>query len=356
MPQDPEYDGYQNEDWWGSVGDLPQEGGQPSIDYLPGEDPTSSTGLSQDSGGNPPQSAGTDYEAKMKGDLGDLYTPGAYEELQHHDFDQGWYDRIVNKENLRADNETGSTYNEDGKGGYLTKEKQPVGLRTLSGGGMKGGAGSAGSNGPTSMDDIMGQLKGLFPNGAFNQDVVNRRVSNASDAMNRNKHSQLQNNQAYLADRGLVGSGPEATAYTNMEDRLNQNFNSSVNDIYATEGENADNRMMQALSLATGMSTAEAQMTIDRFRANTEHDLGFGNLAARNKEADQSYGLGMTRAGNDFTLGQGGLALGNINSQNQNNQFYDSLQHAIESGNTDQLLELIKIMMGGADTSAGGHF
>lgn len=367
---DPEEGGYDNpDDWWGGVGDVPDPNAAPPQEYpadpgggwseqLPaghqqsgGEQQTMS-GDNQNHTDESGQSSSSDYEQRMKDDLGDLYTPGAYEELKHHDFDQGWYDRIVKKENLRADNETGSTYHADGKGGYMDKKK-PTGLNFSS---LMGGGGGSGSGSGDGMDDMMGQLKKLFPDGMFNQDLVTRRVSNASDSLQRQQKSQLANNQAYLADRGLIGSGPEAGAYTNMSDRLNQNFNQSVNDIYADESGKADNRMMQALQMATGLSVSQAQMVIDRFRANTEHDLGFGNLDARNREADMNYGLGMFNANNNFTLGQGNLALGNVNSQNQNNQFYDALQHSIESGNTDQLIELIKIMMGGADTSAGGHY
>lgn len=239
-----------------------------------------------------PTGGGGKSEEDMKKELGDLYTPGAYEEYQHHDYDPGWYDRIVNKENLRRDNTPGSEYHEDGKGGYLTPPKA-AGSSKLLGGMSGGGSGSGGSSsGSGKMDDVYGYLKGLFPGGGFNQDVVNRRLDSVRGNLEGARKSALKNNEAYLAERGLIGSGPQADASESLTSRLFGQFGSAYNDIYSKESENADNRMIAALQAATGMSEHEAQNQIEWFRAQSDNALGFGNLAARNKESDISKLLG----------------------------------------------------------------
>ena len=207
-------------------------------------------------------------------------------------------------------------------------------LQGSSGGGYGGsaGGGSYTQSNPYA-DEIMQQLRGLFPDGAFNQQVVNRRVDNVRDTLNKQRQSRLSTNQALLADRGLIGSGPEGVAQANLEDDLYGTFTGAVNDIYANESENADKRMMQALSLATGMSLEQASQYIDMFRAQTDRDLGFGNLALGNKEADNSFNLGLgnlalgnSRAANDYNLGLANYGLDR-----------DTLQWQIGRGQNDDV-------------------
>lgn len=210
------------------------------------------------------------------------------------------------------------------------------------GGGGEGGSqmtGSSSSGNPFAAD-VMKALTGMFPNGAFNQDVVNRRVDNQRDVLNRNRISQGKSNAAQLASRGLIGSGPEQSASTNLESRLGDQFNSAVNDIYANEGQAADQRMMSALQTAAGLTSTQAQQMIDTFRANTErqgvgyqHELGLGNLALGNMQAQNSYNLGLGSQGLDR----------------------DRLLYDIEHGDTQSLIDLIAQLYQGAGTSAGGH-
>jgi hypothetical protein len=155
--------------------------------------------------------------------------------------------------------------------------------------------------------DLKGTLSSLLNSGGnFNQAAVNRRVSNAADTLNRNRQSQLRTNQAMLADRGLIGSGPEASAMTSLESLLGDTYNTAVNDIYANESQQADQRLMTALQIAAGLTTQEAQQAIDWFKAQADLSLGQGQLALGNRNADITN-----------TLGLGNLALGN--SQNANN-------------------------------------
>lgn len=161
-------------------------------------------------------------------------------------------------------------------------------------------------------DWLKSALRSLGTNGAMNQDILNRRVDNQRDVLNQNRKSQTASNNARLAERGLIGDGPQSTAMGNLETRLGEGFNSAVNEIYADESQNADDRMMQALTLSTGLSQSEAQNLIDMFRANTERDLGTGRLNL------------------DTQLGYGNLALGNLDATNSYNLGLDTLGQARE--------------------------
>lgn len=233
-----------------------------------------------------------------------------------------------------------------------------------------GGGSSSGESKPNKIDDVYGYLKGLFPGGAMNTDIINRRLDSVRSGLDSARKSTTKNNEAYLAEHGLAGSGPQASANENMESRLFGQFGSAYNDIYADESQNADKRMMTALTTAAGLSEAEAEDAIANFRANTERDLGFGNLAARNKEADQSYDLGQgnlnlgrTNANNSFILGSGNLAALDRNNTNNYNLGAgrlqldrDQLAEIIRSGDADRLQKYLDMLTRGAETSSNGHY
>jgi hypothetical protein len=227
-----------------------------------------------------------------------------------------------------------------------------------------GGASNAGNQG-----DIMSLLMNLAGGGGnFNQSIVDRRVDAARDDLNAQRNSRLSTNQALLADRGLIGDGAEGSSQARLEGDLYDQFQGAVNDIYANESENADSRMVQALSLATGMSLEQASQEIERFRANTDRDLGFGNLALGNKQADNSYSLGLgnlalgnKEADNSFSLGQGNLALGNMRAVNDYNLGLadyglgrDRLGFDMSRSDDDTYLRLLQLYLQGAGVSADG--
>lgn len=208
------------------------------------------------------------------------------------------------------------------------------------------------SGGGGGQDDwLRSMLKQLGMDGRMNQDILNRRVSNAADVLNANRKSQLRTNEAALASRGLIGDGPQKTANENLESRLGQSFNDAVNEIYANEGENADARMMQALSLASGLDIADANRLVDWFRAQTERDSSEGQL-----------GLGWGRLGLDSMLGQGQLALGNMNGVNNFNLGLaqlgldrDKFLAGLDQQDYDRLQELINQLTRAGAISAGGY-
>jgi hypothetical protein len=241
-----------------------------------------------------------------------------------------------------------------------------LGMPAGGGGGSYGGGSSSSSSKPGfDSASLKEALAGLFPNGNFNQNTVNRRVDNVRGSLESARKSRLQTNQALLADRGLIGSGPEMTAYKNMdEDLFNQEIQ-GTNDAYAHESDAADSRMMQALQIAAGMTADEAAQAVNWFRAQNDatrnandFSLGQGQLALGNRNTD----LGYYNSDHDFSLGQGRLAIDNMNGVNTANLGMgrlgldrDALQHAIQSGDMDRLIEILKLQHDGAGTSAGGY-
>lgn len=235
---------------------------------------------------------------------------------------------LGNGEEFNVAGEHGYQWNPSGAAnsgmGAANASGQPLGA----GGAPIGGGGSTPQFG-----DLKSALAGLFPDGAFNQGIVTKRVSNAADTLARQRKSSSATNRAQLAERGLIGSGAEGSASENLDSRLFDTYASNVNDIYASEGQAADQRMMQALQISAGMTEAEAATAVQALRAQNDFTLGQGSLANQGRQIDNTFNLG---------LGQFGLD-------------QDRLNYDMQHGNIDQWIALIQQMMNGAGTSAGGH-
>jgi hypothetical protein len=237
-------------------------------------------------------------------------------------------------------------------GGSESGSSEPIPLSPGGGGGQVPSFGGGGGGGGGFHGDIHAELAKLFPDGAFNKNALNARVSNLSDILNRNRKSQMATNSAFLADRGQSkNDGTFGTSAGNLETRLNENFNAGVNDAFAHESDLADQRMIQALSLATGLTADEAKNAVDMARINSDSSLGWGNIALGNKNADinrelgqGNIGLGYYRAGNDYDLGLGNLGLGR-----------DTLNSNIHNASIDQLLNLFGIYFGGSGQANNGY-
>jgi hypothetical protein len=238
----------------------------------------------------------------------------SYLPTSHRPYDSQTQDPYQLGQNKAADKASGSPLGAwwGGQGdplvgmGSKSSGGAPGGSNGSSGGSPSGGSGGgSSSSGPGfTNDSLKNALAGLFPNGAFNQGVVNQRLDSARDTLNRQRKSSTASNQAALANRGLIGDGPEQSAQNRLDERLFDSFTNAAGDIYADESENADSRMMQALQIAAGMTAEEAENAISWFRAQTDRNLGEGNLA-----------LGGRRLDLDRVVGEGNLALGNYRAQ-----------------------------------------
>jgi hypothetical protein len=211
-----------------------------------------------------------------------------------------------------------------------------VGWQWLTGGAAPSGGGNASFSSfqqPANWGNLLSTLEGLYPGGLFNQNIVNQRTESARQNLERTNRSRNQTNRAALAARGLIGSGPEITALNRAEEDFADQYGESVQDIYSDESANADARMIQALQISAGMNVAEARAFIDWFRAQSDHTLGLGGLAIDNMNGQNVYNLGLGRLGLDR----------------------DRLLSDMEDADLGRLIEIMNILLGGANTASRGH-
>lgn len=219
-------------------------------------------------------------------------------------------------------------------------------------------------------NDLMGSLQQIYKNGGnFNDAAVQRRISNADDSLRRFQRSQMETDKAALADRGLLGSGPEQTAYGRLAENVAGQYSNAVNEIYAHESELADQRLAMALHEATGLSIAEAQNYVDQFKTDTERVLGFANVNLghetnainQNKYLNEAK-LGAGRLSLDNTLGQGALANQSRSIDNdynlgadRNNISRDQLAQNDRFHNDDTLTKILELLNGTAGKPSNGY-
>lgn len=211
-------------------------------------------------------------------------------------------------------------------------------------GGSGGSASAQSGSAPANFQSIMGVLQGLFPGGAYNQNIVNSRTEGAREDLARFQKYQNQNDRAALANRGLIGSGPEASAQGKLTQDIADKYQNAVRGIYNDESQNADQRMMQALGLASNMTDEQARQAIDWFNANSNRDLGMGNLDLNRTLGVGNLALGNMKATNDYNLGLANYGLNR-----------DQLEYALEQGDIDSILKILGVRENATNTSAQGY-
>lgn len=202
----------------------------------------------------------------------------------------------------------------DGGYGFMRLGKAdtitPANQRYLAGTQSTSNSGPAQSRyGPEAWNAIMGVLRQGW---GADQGAVGRRFESAREGIDRGRRSQTSNLRAVLADRGLLGSGPEATGYAQIEDNLAGPFSTALRDAQIAESEIASDRYTSALGQAVRMSEGE-----------TTRELGLGQLA-----------------------------LGQLSENRQWNQFLanfgldrEKFLADIERGDTDQYMQLLRIWL-----------
>lgn len=184
---------------------------------------------------------------------------------------------------------------------------------TPQGAGVPSAAPSAGGGGGgTDVRSIIQRLLEAGPQG--DPERLTARLGQARDIFEGQRQTQSNQLEAILADRGLIGQGPHATGLSRMTERLAGPYADSLRDIFVDESTRADDRFMQTLAQAAGLSVADARNAIDSFRAGTDRDLGLGNLALGNVRLGSEHNLALARLGLERDLGLEQLAQGNINN------------------------------------------
>jgi hypothetical protein len=239
------------------------------------------------------------------------------------------------------------------------------------GSGPGGSASGSASSGPAmSMDQIMKFLGPLMTNGGgFNEGAFGRRLDSVRGALDRQKKSTLDSQRAIMADRGLLSEGPnhqsgvENTNLGRIDQNISDQFSNELNSVYADESDRADQRMISALQMATGMTEEQARNAVQYAGISSNERLGHERNANDLTLGMGNLDLGRSRDAHDFSLGQGNLALGNLNAMNgynlgagrlaldQENSAYDH-----QNTSVDDLIKLLQIQMNGADISSNGHY
>ncbi len=315
-----------------------------------GDYATAQTEPAQSGGGDSGGSRMTEQDFQAR--LGDLYTPGAYEEYQHRDYDPGWAERIIAKEQLRADNEPGSTYHENGMGGYLTPPAKPAAAKGTSGltAAFRGSTQSVGSDalsqlvsqrlqdllsgnrsalGTKLQDSIMGII------GGPSQQEQAIRFEAARAPIEKFRRAQTNQARAQLANRGLLSEpgipqGTEAGTMGRIEEMLAP--------AYAQAGQEAYlgglDRQLAGISLGNQIDTGERTGLLDAINSATGRQTALSNIALQTLDRNIAWNQFLANLGLDR----------------------DQIMYQLQNGQLNALNPLLQMFMQGANTSAGGHY
>ena len=124
---------------------------------------------------------------------------------------------------------------------------------------------------------------------------LDQMASNITDQVNQNwsRNINPQISSGAMATGGYGGSRQGVVQANALKD-INQGLSNSLTDMYSQDYNNQSNRNLQQYGMDQG------------------YELGKGNLALGNKQADNSYSLGL----GNLALGAGNLGLGYQNSNN----------------------------------------
>lgn len=226
------------------------------------------------------------------------------------------------------------------------------------------------------IDDLIASLM----NGQQNKKIVERRVDGARDTLNKQRKSSVDTLGAALAERGQLGSGAGDNAAVRLDESLGDDFAGAVSDIYADESGRADDRMSRALASATGLSIADMENALgvknsDRNfelggrKIDLESQLGHGDLDVRRRgieenarRNDMDYSLGRRQIDSTSQLGNRGYDIQETGQRLGWDQFLaehgldrERLMNDMENGDSDRIIKLLELYLGGANTSADGY-
>ena len=281
-------------------------------------------------------------------------------------------------------------------------------------GGERGGSGGGGGRIASRQQGLQGtleqSLRDLIANqGNYDEQSMALRLEQVREAGDRMRTAQTETARNTLADRGLLSEpgipqGAEYQSIQQIEEGLAPFYAAGSRDAILAELDAADERMMNALQVGAGYTAEQARTAVERFKANVTRQLGFADIAQRDRALQGQLGLGYAGLGVqqygidaqtglgyaglgvqsrgqdlDYLLGNRGidrdlrgqdlqsqaalgqLALGTLNSNRQWQQFLS--QHGlntlifnenVRTGNVGQMIQLLDLFLRGAGQSATG--
>lgn len=197
----------------------------------------------------------------------------------------------------------------------------------------------AASEGATSFgQELQDLLSGVIERGgAAPNDTTDLQFESAREGLARAERTSQNALRDRLASRNLlsvsgIDQGPEVSSIGRVQQRLGEEFAGAVRDIFIEQSRQDDNRLTNALSLATGLASDQARSL-----------LNVAVQAGREREVLSNIALGVldrNMAWNMF-LAEHGLNRAQVLAQ-------------IQQGNIALLLPLIQQFFGGAAQAAGG--
>jgi hypothetical protein len=185
---------------------------------------------------------------------------------------------------------------------------------------------------------VQDALAKIINEGGLKTDVTQGLIGARESAGNA-QQAMLRDARAGLADSGLVNEpgiaqGAETGALTGIAERIAPSYAQAVRDVYTHATDVANASVLSSLQMATGLSENEANNILNTIGAGTTRQTALANIALgvldRNIEWNKflaQYGLDQAKLAND-----------------------------IQNGNMAQVIELLKLFLGGAGTAAGGYY
>jgi len=187
--------------------------------------------------------------------------------------------------------------------------------------------------------DLEATLRDLISSGGnFSQDVVNKRKESATELMNSGLRTLMNQGQGELAGRNLlsepgIAQGPERTMVGQTMEHVAPAYARELRDIFTTEQENANNRVMGGLSLGTAMAQNQSNNTLNALSGATNRQNVVSNIALAALDRNMAW--------NQF-LATFGLTR-------------DQIKYEIQQGNLQTVLPYIQLFLQSAGISAGGY-
>ena len=233
-----------------------------------------------------------------------------------------------------------------GDKGVFQEPLQQVGQDPLSQilGGAYGDLISRGGISPMGAD-IQETLKGIIgrggamPEGEGNErSRASLRKETAREELERARSTQSQQLGARLASRGLASepgspSGAELGSIGRMEERIQTPYASALRGILSEEAGFEEERLQNALTLATGLDQSQARFLLDTMGQADQRQAMLSNIALQSLSQNMEW--------NKF-LAQLGLERGKVMAE-------------LQAGRVENMLPLIQMFLQLAQTSAGGY-
>lgn len=232
-------------------------------------------------------------------------------------------------------------YTPPGTGGvYGNANLQQVGQDPMSQLIDSGIAGLIEGQGQTPLgSDLVTTIKNILAQGGrLNPDTMNSRLESAREVENKAYRAQLADARGSLADRGLLSepgqpSGVEGGTIRRITEGLAPEYARNVRDIYTDEATRSDDRLIQSLTIATGLAKDQAANLLAATGQGTDRQKALADIALKSLDQNMQW--------NKF-LASYGLTR-------------DQVLLSIEQGRYDAILPLLAIFEQSLGVSSGGY-